>query len=507
MPEMVDDFYFKKCVFPNCFIFVIERNSLFLSNLRELKNLVENEAFQEQYNRIGIITVGENINIYGINLHSDDTEESIIYKKEIVETVFYSQLPFISPEYLFECKDALLIFDYLQNSKITTFEYDINNILKLCLLNTYYAKGTKLFIILQKKFVLPENLISEYIEIFVENNVSLSIFSKEKCGLEEIVRKTNGNCITNYNGFKHFLKTSYYGVEISLRTSDFLKRENVYANTSIQNTFLVKLPSMNSQSCVTYKLSVEEVAKNLEKVFVQACISFYNYLGEKKTIVFNLGLKVSFKILDIFSEISFDTLFSGFVKMLYMENKCSAHLKKCIVKCLKFYRNNAVRPVSESQMVLPETLKLFPLLLCCLEKNGLLIDNLNVERNLRYFYPRLYSFTEYFLSKKIELKNLFLENIDADEIYFIENGYSGIFYVGKNVEINDEDFFNGELKEHVNELINYISSEYDYDLDFKIIRQGKGDFEVLGMMVEDKMNTVASYSDYLCEMHFLVKEN
>ncbi|KAM0686425.1 Protein transport protein Sec24C, partial [Conglomerata obtusa] len=183
---------------------------------------------------------------------------------------------------------------------------------------------------------------------------------------------------------------------------------------------------------------------------------------------------------------------------------------------LKFYRNNASKNASESQMVLPESIKLMPLLLSCLMKNSVFfstdylstrkIISMSIERNLRKFYPRIFSLSEYFLENKIIMIQNSLANIQNNEVYVIDDGSIITLYIGREVEIEENELLIGEEGETVKELLQVMKNEYDLEITFRVVRQGKGDYEVLGAMVEDKMNNVGAYNEFLCEMHFLVKD-
>ncbi|EOB11803.1 hypothetical protein NBO_809g0002 [Nosema bombycis CQ1] len=58
-------------------------------------------------------------------------------------------------------------------------------------------------------------------------------------------------------------------------------------------------------------------------------------------------------------------------------------------------------------------------------------------------------------------------------------------------------------------IVNEICSNYGYELPIVVVEESKGsssEVEFMGFMVEDTLNGVPSYHDYICELHFKVQK-
>lgn len=506
--SMISNSYFSQRVLPHpVMIFAVQNNSNLKERMSEIRKLLKEEIFAELYAKIAIITFDNEITLYR-------------YDKCVEEHIVCETVPFLEQGFFVSCESALYIIDHLlsrEQGHVNDNIY-INNVISSVIQLSSLAIGTKAVIFIDTKADL-ENKDSA-VESLNNHNCSINLLRSAKTNLDDVSYLTSGSIYKTKKDLRRLLARSYYGVNVSLKTSDQIAKSNIYTNSVFDNILEIKLATMDSNSTVGYSLYVDSGMKENQDVYVQAVVKYYNYIGERKMIVMNQCFTASYKINSIYKGFCFDTIFSYYCKYISSDiakiKERMLEVRKMIVKTLHFYRNATSKGVSSTQMILPETVKLLPLLYSCIQKNNYYCNNiepsihrtiqaLNVERTLRFFYPRVFSLSEYFLEGKINLISNTYANISFEEIYIIENGLELVIYVGQDIE-NAEMLFEGEEGKVLNGLIETIVSEYDYILDVRVVKQNKCDAEVRNMLVEDKLNNVSAYNDFLCEMHFMIKD-
>jgi hypothetical protein len=116
--------------------------------------------------------------------------------------------------------------------------------------------------------------------------------------------------------------------------------------------------------------------------------------------------------------------------------------------------------------------------------------------------------------------NLSYDNIDSREVYVMENGEKIYIYVGRDVDVEvkhslfgDEGVYripvlDTEENATLRKVVEEICDVYDHILPIYIIYQGVDSIEAefIGNFIEDQLNGIPTYSDYLCEMHFEIQE-
>ncbi|KAF7682850.1 Protein transport protein Sec24-like CEF [Astathelohania contejeani] len=508
---IVDSDYFQSPIITTpVFIFVLDASSphnLKIS-IHAMHNLIISEEFQFLYRKFAVLLASTQLEILSIN------------QDGITRHVLMDSLPFVPPSVFIDSKDEIggLIKELEIGAHTTLVPQVLSNALQICADLSSYAVAGKSALILN---TLPEITgLPVIIEKLHHSCNSINLFVSKNINIppsiNNLIKETGGKIYkmedqtVDGKPLKHHLyalgtRKSAFGVSIEVKTSNALTKQSVYGDTSIESLHRIFFVQMDNQSTVSYIFNIDETIKEGDKIYLQAIINYTNYEGKKRLLVLNQSFNSSYKVSSIYNDMCFDTIFSVLVK------KNGELMEESLIRSLRFYRNKCSQQASNMQLVIPDGIKLLPVLVQAYCKNLKKIDmsSWSVERVLRFYYPRAFLFTDYFVESKLEnIKSIRLsyKNIGDGEIYIIENGLKIFVYIGNGVDnelmqsIYDD---NSEERMVLNRVVDDIRSWYDDWMDVYIIGQGCGGIEtdVLGCFVEDRMNNIESYSDNLVTLH------
>jgi protein transport protein SEC24 len=488
--RLVDSEYFQNAMFKcPAFIFIIDTSyRILIECLKDIRKVLEDDTFISLYKRVVFMTTNS---IYG-SANGDIIE----YKLE--------NSPFIPPNVFIETdklneETISKIFNTIEPTK-KKIESAQDSLTKI----SRYSIGTKV--------VIFSDIITMIEEI---PNTSVYLFPASRYH----TRRQN-------DLLKICTSESVFNVTIEVKTSNGISRNTVYTSTEIKNMTSVEISSMDCCSTVMYTFYIDEYITD-SNGYIQFIIKYVTHEGEYKTLVLNQAYKISKQVYDIYNGISFDTLFSCFCKYITKDIQNIKHVEEMICKYLKYYRKTCCKDISVTQFVLPDSTKLLPVLYQALVKNKIFsvagrasgktddmkeLMSYTVDQNLRFFYPRLFTLTDYYIEHdltKISYLRLSMSVIDPSEIYVMENGQKIYLYMGKEVdpELKEALFTNEEEYGVLMKLVDDINGTYGYELPVVVVEEGKkgGDVDFYGYMVEDSLNGVCSYYDYVCELHFKVQ--
>ncbi|TBU08345.1 Sec23 domain-containing protein [Hamiltosporidium magnivora] len=569
-PNFVDSEYFNYKFYKRpIFIFCIELTSssistgLFDSSLDSLESVLLNRDFSILYESIAIFIFGREIKNFCFE--NEEVAEYVI--TDDINTPFVSTSLLISLDSEFYDLKITKLFEVLRNLKSKDSISCLKNMLNVSCMLSCMTPGAITLIYMTHlgqigDFSYLSNNITEMTSKFLNSSNSLFISSLEKTTDNPLIRLCF-NCNGNYNFYKNLfelrkllvkdvneicLKQRGFNISIETRTSDSIRKSSVYANTSSETTLSVFISQMSDSDTVAFSFYIDESVKENTILYLQITVNFIDNFGIQKVRVFNHSFISSYKIATLYNNLCFDTIFCSFVKFLMNDTenlkKNLENIKNMLIKSLQFYRTSCSSQATSTQLVLPESIKLLPVLFQSLEKHKFIaneisysdfrkIINFSVQKNLRFFYPRLFSLTDYFVEenlKKVNCLRLSSQNINSNEIYILENSLKIYIYVGRQVEkeliislkienLEDLNFYNfctenGE-NENISEealvlknMIKEIKECYDKEMEVVVIKQGNGQIETefLENMVEDKLNNVGCYGDYLCDLHFKIQK-
>lgn len=494
-----------------------------------IEGLVQNENFRFLFKKICVVLFSDTVSL--VKAGGGGVMEVGLPDRQ--------QLPFISPEFLMDVEDSELmsqVVEYVGRGCLgrTSSKDGVVDCLRVAVSISGYCKGSKMavFTNVQEK-VDHEEMSKQLIEV----GCSVSVFSMHKTGVARLCALTTGRSFVYAGEAVRKLAAdlvvlgttkSSYKVQVEAKTSDAVRKLGFYGNTVFEHLGFQDFAQMDEGTTVGMTFSLEETVESQSKVYVQVVVSFYGFDGLSRVLVMNSSFGVSRKVSEVYASLSFDTLACIYAKYIAMDkDNVKEHCKKVeriISRSLKYYRSSCCKEVSSSQFVLPESIKLIPLVYQSMLKNncfsndvdtdGLsMITGLSVEQNLRFFYPRLFAFTDFYIDKsleKVKALRLTAESLNPEEIYVLDNSQKIYVYIGKDVDASlKEAMFTDKTEENgvLHKMIEEFYSYYGRELPVVFVEEGRGgpEIEFVGYLVEDRLNNISSYPDYICELHFKVK--
>ncbi|OAG29626.1 protein transport protein SEC24 [Nematocida displodere] len=362
------------------------------------------------------------------------------------------------------------------------------------------------------------------LQTVIDCGLSVHIFTSEKNELENVTMLSYGTGgSVQREGIQASLsdaimKNSYFRCSVRVVGSNGLKRRSIYSNGSFENISNVFFPEMSSSTAFSASFSVDEFLKEGVPVFVQCIVEYVDLAGDYRTRVINLRLKASRLIQQIFIGLSFDAMFCGLCKYIcsepvnMLENIRKA--ERALVTSLVLYKRACAKDTSLTQLVLPDPLKLLPVLLqsvlkypkiqlslaCRTEMAGEIMP-LSVERTFRMFYPRLIRISALFTVSDVEElagERLTMRHLCEEDSYLLDTGSKVVLWFGRGAVDFMDEMMSSEV---VTEAISRLREIYGAPMKVFQMIQGHQDADFIGYMVEDQMGGYPKYQEYLTSLH------
>ncbi|KAJ5069526.1 sec24-related protein [Anaeramoeba ignava] len=373
--------------------------------------------------------------------------------------------------------------------------------------------------------------------------------------------------ILQKNQFYHQLKnilTIYTSWEAVLRTrfSTGLSISKFYGNFYLTSTDLLQLPNLTQQDTFAFDLKLDASLFRSKIIYLQSAILYSNSNRQRTIRVINSRKNFAQSIQELFDSVNIDTLMNILLKRsIYLVprveikkikdvliNSCAQIIKSWkLLSNPNFQINPTNTPVQSSEISLPNSLQLFPLLIFGVYKSGILnwgsvinpdemafqlhlMNNASNTQVSAYIYPHLYPIHNLpsncgILKEGIiefpQRISLSFQNFSTNGIYLLTNGVFIYIWIGNNAneqEIN-ELFSKEENSRNQNEI--YLKKlENDYNkriwtlivelerifenhLPIKIITENNS-IELQRYLIEDKSHDLLSYSEFY---HHLIHQS
>lgn len=524
------------------FIFVFDFTLPWNAELADaVLDVCQDENFQFLYENVSFIILNHGISVFTKEGRSLSTVR-----------ILGNAIPFISSNIIFKSTDIESIrkvIETVKRERTNLKEQNTDGLFRIIKYISKFCSGAKIAF-----FSSVKHTELNYEEFLGEvKNVSINIFTQSSTSSAGLLPNTlhslafySSGTVFTYSQHEIekckkdilFISTSRttFDLSIVLKVSDSLVKTGIIAPSIDENLSVTHLNAMDPHGTATFLLSLSGLSKNIK--YCQMQISFIDFDGSKKIRVLNHSFTTGAPT-QFYSALAADTIFAVLCKIFISE---SMPLENPLVKSLIFYRSKCSTSTASTQFVLPESLKCLPVLIQAFTKNFFVqsfaspqagspgvsfktsnykarIVNMNVEQNLRFFYPRLFSLTDYTSLVQTAGIRLSMANILDTEVYIMENAFTVFLYVGRGVDplLIEQlfDFGSEPVVRHggseeaalLNRAISEISAHYNRPMEIRVIRAGEpGEAEFLGYMVEDAITGSCDYVDFIFKMHFKVQK-
>ncbi|KRZ25409.1 Protein transport protein Sec24C [Trichinella pseudospiralis] len=335
-----------------------------------------------------------------------------------------------------------------------------------------------------------------------------------------------------------------------LRTSTGLRPVEFYGNIAMNNRTDIEMATVDSDKCVTIEVKHDDKLEGGNTYF-QVAVLFTSVSGERRLRIHNLALSVAmdyaamYRSADVLTILNYLAKFAERYQMQKTPKEVRESLTSRVAQILATYRQYCSPNSSLGQLVLPELLKILPLLVnsllksdafsggeLSLESSELTVDDrawlmqllpsMSPLDSVMYFYPRLTPLV------KLELLNesppavrCSYENLLPDEAYLLDNGVLMFLWIGQNVPTQwIQDVFGvstfAQINTDKNQLIEKdnptsrslrcwieeLQAGRQRRAKIFMIKQGeKLEPWMKNFLVEDRNDNCPSYVDYLCYIH------
>lgn len=525
--NQVIDYPFVKELVKPAFFFMFDLSSFLLVEraIVAILQIIKDENFQVLYENVGFFILNNGITAFSIKdgnivRFRYKGESSFISPKTIIKSDDLDSISKILQE-IMECPerqapDHKSIVSSIKSIASFTIGCKIA-LFSSCSVNFDYE------VILNDKKNICVNTFSLSQEIQKASKIGSSLDKLAFFSSGQIFRYSTAELFQIRQDIRSICMTrSVYDVNIVLKVSDNLVKKEFIGASLDTNITTAHMNHMDTNTAIAFLLDLDGVSK-LHK-YIQLQAYFTDFDGSRRLRVFNHSFPTGTPM-QVFSNSSFDTIFTALVK----QNLSSEQpLEKQLVGSLVCYRDKCSSNSSTSQLILPDSLKCLPVLIQAflkkinLEKAWLI--GCNVEQTLRYFYPRMISLSDYVINSdilKTKSLNLSVTSLTEDDIYILENSSKIFIYVPKGVDrmLVESLFVEGpeglsvrecEQEECVilNSIIQKISEHYNQELKINICLAGQSlsEGEFISNMVEDTINNVPDYIDYIFKLHFQIQK-
>jgi len=338
-----------------------------------------------------------------------------------------------------------------------------------------------------------------------------------------------------------------------VRCSRGLKVTAHHGNFFIRSTDLLALPTADEDKAYAVQLGISENLTNTKFSCIQTALLYTTSSGERRIRVLTSCLPVVSNTSDMFKYADVGAITNLVAKMAIdkvQTTKISDAREAIVNKCIEIlaaYKDSFTSATSatNSQLALPDTLRLLPLYVLALAKNVLFrpgdvrpderafhmyrFKTLGVDKSLSWIYPSLYNLLT--LSTDVgrtnaegrvvlpPAHNLSSEKLDRRSLFLLDTAYSLLLFVPKGVspEVMHSVFGVGfeqippgassipvidtPLNTQIRALVGALRSHHHAFLRVDIIREGDP-LETLFTfsLIEDRTRSVTSYFDFMNQL-------
>eukprot|EP00917_Polyrhabdina_sp_WS-2016_P022028 GHVP01047688.1.p1 GENE.GHVP01047688.1~~GHVP01047688.1.p1 ORF type:complete len:832 (-),score=113.11 GHVP01047688.1:506-3001(-) len=340
-----------------------------------------------------------------------------------------------------------------------------------------------------------------------------------------------------------------FDVVAKIRCSAGIDVDEVYGNVLRigPDEFIIGTMDRNKTFAITFKQTTEILT---DKVYFQLAVMHTTIYGERRVRIINTEANVTTKPVDVFQNADFEAISCLWAKRICLRTVTTdvktqtALIQTNLVLALAAYRQMCSGKVAETQLVLPETLKMLPLMALAMVKSDVLnpikgsdlryyftylLKDLTVNKTIDFLYPPFIPLSYVTQSETTEILSLQLKlsmgSINDNDTYFLLLPSRLVILVGRNTPIQSlQDLFGIDSFDRLDEAITRLPklntivsmrvhtllSPFIQGKHVQIVRIGMdnaSEQEIGASLIEDKTQGQPTYSDYIHMLHEKILAN
>ncbi|PRP88472.1 protein transport protein Sec24-like protein [Planoprotostelium fungivorum] len=357
----------------------------------------------------------------------------------------------------------------------------------------------------------------------------------------------------------NILRETGFEAVFRVRCSKAVNVESQYGNFFVRSTDLLALPNVDADKSYAFQFQLVDNNVSTKYVSIQAALLYTTTFGERRIRIMTQCLAVTNSLADIFrsSDVgAVTTLLTKIAVEKALSSKLSDARDMLVNRCvdiLTVYKTDLASRKENTQLLLPEALKLLPLYILSVTKSTPFRLGTEVKPDERtYFlnlfrissvqniislvYPTLYNMTnlhelatpgtEEFVTLPNQV-NLNSEHLSRSGMLLLEDSQQMILWLGRDYpQQNMYEIFGIPTLEGVDlstlqlpqletplsvklhTVLNAIRSQKSVFLPLRIVREGEGrEYLFTQRLVEDKMRNSTSYYDFLVLIHQRIQKS
>uniref|UniRef100_G1T534 SEC24 homolog D, COPII coat complex component n=2 Tax=Oryctolagus cuniculus TaxID=9986 RepID=G1T534_RABIT len=394
-------------------------------------------------------------------------------------------------------------------------------------------------------------------------SVTLFLFPSQYVDVASLglVPQLTGGTLYKYNNFQMHLDSQQFLNDLRndiekkigfdaimrVRTSTGFRATDFFGGIFMNNTTDVEMAAIDCDKAVTVEFKHDDKLGEDSGALIQCAVLYTTISGQRRLRIHNLGLNCSSQLADLYKSCETDALINFFAKSAF---KAVLHQPLKVIReilvnqtahMLACYRKNCASPSAASQLILPDSMKVFPVYMNCLLKNCVLLSRPEISTDERayqrqlvmtmgvadsqlFFYPQLLPI------HTLDVKSTELpaavrcseSRLSEEGIFLLANGLNmflwlgvssppeliqGIFNVPSFAHINADTTLLPEVgspySQQLKMIMNIIQQKKPYSMKLMIVKQREQPEMVFRQfLVEDKgLYGGPSYVDFLCCVH------
>jgi len=339
-----------------------------------------------------------------------------------------------------------------------------------------------------------------------------------------------------------------------VRTSKGLSVEHQYGNFFVRSTDLLAIPNVDADKSFGFQFQLTDNNVNTKYISFQAALLYTTSFGERRIRILTQCLPVSSSIADIFKSSDVGAV-TALITKTAVEKALSSRLSDArdglVSKCVDImavYKSDLASKKDNTQLLLPEALKLLPLYVLSLIKSSPfkvatdlrpdertyymnMMRILSINNIISFIYPTLYNLSN--MSPEIGNSNeggmvnlppivtLSSEHLIRNGLFLMEDSQQILLWFGRdypsdalhqilgvtsfdNIDLNTAQLpsYDSVLSIQINNVVQGIRGQKSVFMPLRIIREGSPlEYLFTQRLVEDKSRNSTSYYDFLVHVH------